>query len=377
MKVLRGGPRPDADAARRRFLSCLRSKTARYNELRYRARLTEDYLYEEMTRVIEGRGIATKQEYLAVTRHGRKRQLQPRARVLLWEVYEEYRAACDGGPEPVADWDWILKLARDRVREQPPEMRYEAIVVDEAQDISEVGVRFLLELLEGGAAGRLMLVGDAGQRIYPGGYRLTDLGLEIRGRSFPLTVCYRSTDEIMRAVAALGRFVSTEEFGEDGLRSLATSTVRSGPRPGLHEFRRVEDEVAWLLGQLDPDDPAMDGTAILTFSNKDVDRLRDLIVGAGLGCVRLDDYHGRSVPGVKVGTYHRAKGLEFERLFLPGLDASFPYGDRNDIEEIIKTASLLYVAMSRARDRLELSYAGMPSQFLEPVTEFCDVERPS
>ena len=66
-----------------------------------------------------------------------------------------------------------------------------------------------------------MLIGDSGQRIYPGGYRLTDLGLETRGRSFALDVCYRSTDEIMQAVGALGQFLSTEEFGDDGLRSLA------------------------------------------------------------------------------------------------------------------------------------------------------------
>jgi hypothetical protein len=61
-----------------------------------------------------------------------------------------------------------------------------------------------------------MLIGDAGQRIYPGGYRLSELGLEIRGRSFPMTVCYRSTDEIMQVVGSLGQFVSTEEFGADG-----------------------------------------------------------------------------------------------------------------------------------------------------------------
>jgi ATP-dependent exoDNAse (exonuclease V) beta subunit len=69
--------------------------------------------------------------------------------------------------------------------------------------------RLSLELLEGGSTGRILVVGDAGQRIYPGGWRLADLGLEIRGRSFALSVCYRSTDEIMQAVGALGRFIST------------------------------------------------------------------------------------------------------------------------------------------------------------------------
>jgi superfamily I DNA/RNA helicase len=375
MAVLgRGTVRPDHDAAKSRFAACLRRVPERYNLLRFRGRFTEEYLWEEVTRVIEGRGLESNGAYLALARHGRRRQMAPALRAALWGVYEEYRRACDSGPEPVADWDWILKLALDRVRDDGERTRYAAIVVDEAQDISEVGVRFLVNLLEGGSSGRLMLLGDGAQRIYPGGYRLSELGLEVRGRSFPLTVCYRSTDEIMQAVAALGRSISTEDFGEDGLRSLATSTRRVGPRPGLHAFKTAQEEVDWVLGQLDPDDLALDGTAILAFSNREVDRWQDLITGAGLGCVRLDKYSGRPVPGVKVGTFHRAKGLEFGRLFLPGLDAAFPYGDKSDLEALLMAASVLYVAMSRARDRLDISYAGMPSLLLEPVASYCDAE---
>jgi superfamily I DNA/RNA helicase len=141
----------------------------------------------------------------------------------------------------------------------------------------------------------------------------------------------------------------------------------------MQSFTTDADETAWILGQLDPDDPTIDGTAILAFTNRQVNDWRDRLADAGIGCVRLDDYHGRSIPGVKVGTYHRAKGLEFERIFLPALDASFPYGDRNDPDEIISKGSLLYVAMSRARDRLHISFSGAPSMYLEPVKEYCDL----
>lgn len=378
MKVLNeaGGFRVDEKGARSRFDRVLASKPERAKQLLQGARFTADYLWEEVTRVIEGRGITAKAEYLAVARVGRKRQMPALVRSLVWELYQDYRAACEQG-DAVADWNWVLKLALDRVREGGPRQRYAAIVVDEAQDITEVGVRFLLELLEGGASGRLMLIGDSGQRIYPGGYRLSDLGLEIRGRSFPLTVCYRSTDEIMRAVGALGRYLSPEEFGDDGLRSLATSTVRFGPKPVLRTFANPVAETSWVISQLDPDDPTMDATAILAFTNNDVREWRRRLTDAGIGSVGLDEYKGRPLPGVKVGTYHRAKGLEFERIFLPGLNSTYPLGDRNDPDEIIEKGSLLYVAMSRARDRLVLSYTGEPSMYLEPVGPLCDtgVER--
>ncbi len=97
------------------------------------------------------------------------------------------------------------------------------------------------------------------------------------------------------------------------------------------------------------------------------------VAGSRIGSVGLGDYRGRAVPGVKVGTYHRAKGLEFKRLYLPGLNNSYSFGDRNDPDEMIEKGSLLYVAMSRARDDLDLSYAGRPSMFLEALVPFVDV----
>jgi superfamily I DNA/RNA helicase len=374
MKAL-GASRPhvDAAAAHRRFVRVLHGNPDRYRQLSGGARLSDDYLWEEFTRVIEGRGLTRRVEYLGLQRHGRKRAIAALVRGLIWDVYEEYRAACDQGPEPVVDWDRVLQLALAHVKAQPVADRYSAIIVDEAQDISEVGVRFLLELFEGGATGRIMLLGDAGQRIYPGGYRLAELGLEIRGRSFPMTVCYRSTDEIMQAVGSLGQFVSTEEFGADGVRGLSLSTVRSGTRPRLHVFMLEADEINWLMSQLDRDDPELDGSAILVFTNRLAEAWRSRLREAGIGSVALDVYSGRPIPGVKVGTYHRAKGLEFKHLFLPHLDDSFPRGDQNDPDELIEAGSLLYVAMSRARDDLNLSYAGKPSMFIEALLPNVDV----
>ena len=313
----------DEEAAKRKFRERLTADPVRYRQLRTGAGFSDDYLWEEVTRVIIGRGVDSSDGYRALRRIGRKRPMPAMIRSLVWDVYQEYLDACKQG-EGVLDWNLMLRVALEQVREHGPQQRYAAIVVDEAQDITEVGVRFLLELLDGGSSGRLMLVGDSGQRIYPGGYRLSDLGLETRGRSFALDVCYRSTDEIMQAVGALGQFLSTDEFGDDGLRSVGASTVRSGPRPVLRSFDTSEDEEGWVIDQLDPDDPAIDSTAILVFTNRAVRHWRKALEIAGIGSVGLDEYAGRPVPGVKVGTYHRAKGLEFERLFLPGLDAGFP-----------------------------------------------------
>jgi superfamily I DNA/RNA helicase len=74
---------------------------------------------------------------------------------------------------------------------------------------------------------------------------------------------------------------------------------------------------------------------------------------------------------VRVGTFHRAKGLEFKVVFVVGVqryptpqrknESVSEFEDRTDLE-----LSALFVAMTRAREVLELISTGKPS---EPVDE--------
>jgi hypothetical protein len=303
---------PDWNAARARFDRCMAGNPGRAARLRS-AGFDVGYLWQEATRVIEGRGVTNLETYLAMDRHGRKRAMQPETRRLVWDLYQEYREACEQLPTPLADPERVLQLALDAVRKEPTGRPYEAIVVDEAQDLTEVGVKLLLELLVDGPNGRLLLVGDHAQRVYAGGYRLTDVGVDVRGRSTTLRVCYRSTDEIMQVVAALGRELSADDFGEDGLSSLASSTVRNGAAPALQRFRTTEDEVQWLLGDLKASED-LSSLAILVPTNARVDEWASRLRTAEVPHIRLENYAGRSVPGVKIGTYARSKGLEFKRV---------------------------------------------------------------
>jgi len=84
--------------------------------------------------------------------------------------------------------------------------------------------------------------------------------------------------------------------------------------------------------------------------------------------------------GVTLMTAHLAKGLEFDAVFLPGLEENlFPHARANvQNEDLEEERRLLYVAMTRARKRLFLSHAGFrrlrgellpnpPSRFLEEI----------
>lgn len=90
--------------------------------------------------------------------------------------------------------------------------------------------------------------------------------------------------------------------------------------------------------------------------------------------------------GVKLMTIHASKGLEFDYVFITGLEAGlFPHEKINEAkEDSEEERRLFYVALTRARKKIYLTYAGIrtifgaqqvnvPSEFIEDIdSEFIE-----
>jgi DNA helicase-2/ATP-dependent DNA helicase PcrA len=83
---------------------------------------------------------------------------------------------------------------------------------------------------------------------------------------------------------------------------------------------------------------------------------------------RRYDPGSREVRGVHLLTYHRAKGLEFDAVFLPRLDEKeLPTRLARTEEERQEERRLLYVGITRARRFLAVTWSRDPSPFLSEL----------
>ncbi len=72
--------------------------------------------------------------------------------------------------------------------------------------------------------------------------------------------------------------------------------------------------------------------------------------------------------GVHLLTYHAAKGLEFELVFLPRLEErELPAKQAKTDEQIAEERRLLYVGITRAKRELVVTWVKKPSRFLEEL----------
>ena len=355
-----GGNRKIADASRRKAL--IREI---WGKRRHRLDgLTEIGLEEELDHMIIGRSITEFDEYTAVLRAGRGTRLPAEARAAVWEAYEEY--ARQMGRAGLTYWPELRRDALMALRDGRATKRYAAIVADEAQDLGQTTVHMLAEMAGGLPEPNLTLVGDGQQAIYPGGFSLLQLGIDVRGRATVLRTNWRNTYWIWVAARS---FIEGELF-DDLDEELALGRddeesplpMREGRPPGLWTAPR--GEAASLAAEIvrealelgsDPGD-----TVVLAPTNTQASALRSALGKAGVPNDDLADYVGVHKPVVWVGTFHRAKGLEFKHVVVTGLSRGAWPPRRPGLDPAARKEArardmrAAFVAMTRARDRLDV-----------------------
>ena len=136
--------------------------------------------------------------------------------------------------------------------------------------------------------------------------------------------------------------------------------------------------IAWV-GQLQASGVDPKDIGILAKTNDLVRETAEALSNAGLPnyLLRPRQAEERSKPGVRLGTMHRAKGLEFDSVAIVGLnDGIVPFkrelDEASDAAEkrrvVARERSLVHVAATRAKRRLYVSSSGNLSNIVERKT---------
>ncbi|MEU2165869.1 UvrD-helicase domain-containing protein [Streptomyces sp. NPDC019208] len=364
-----------------------------------------EFLDWEFKHVILAQGCGTDHMYFRAERKGRGVLQRPQRRKV-WELVQRYRAHLDREHRTthalVADeaaraegWRMAKVTAQARYKAEHGgldlihreagsgmwlKLRYRHVVVDEAQDLSASHWRMLRAMVTPGP-NDIFLVGDAHQRIYAHQVVLGRLGISTPGRaSRRLTLNYRTTREILGSAHGL---ITGEQFDDlddgrdtlDGYRSVLTGLAPQYWR--APDWQTEMRAIAALLRERhDRYGTPYAAMAVGVPSRDAVTQLAVTLADEQYG-IRACEI-GRDIPSgidaVRIGTLHGFKGLEFQRVFLAGVSEGLVPHQRIETyrhdqteryrQEEQRSRSLLFVAATRARDELVITWSGRASRFL-------------
>lgn len=337
------------------------------------------FVQDEIRDVIETLDLASFADYATAQRVGRGRRLSRSERKKIWEAFETYQKRLASSQQ--TDFLQMVRSCRQLVVSGKIKTRYASVIIDEAQDFHAQELR-LLQALVPQAENSLLIMGDGRQRIYPGGYSLDKIGIDVEGRVFSLRRNYRNTAQILAAAAAV-----LEGGQADGLQGVAeqsqSMTLYFGERPKLYletnataaTARACEVVEAIRDGSLGPGPIEPEEIAVFAVSNTTLENsLSPALQARGIDVHLLKGNADEEDPnGVCLATMHRAKGLEFKACVVVGIGANeFPpsfiskiQDEQKRQEETERYRRLLHVAMSRARDVLVLVGVGEVSGMLQ------------
>ncbi|HEX5354274.1 MAG TPA: 3'-5' exonuclease [Rhodanobacteraceae bacterium] len=333
---------------------------------------SDAFLRSEWNDVVDAWQLRSWEAYRDVQRLGRRTRLPENRRETLWAIYADLLARLETEGK-ITRAGMFARLADELARrDRPP---YDFAVVHESQDINVAQLRFLAAL-GGDRPNGLFFAGDLGQRIFQQPFSWKSQGVDIRGRARTLHVNYRTSHQIrMHADHLLDPVVADVDGNQEERRG--TVSVFNGPEPEVHTFDDATEESAavgeWLAARASEGMPPNE-MAVFVRSHAELDRAQESVNASGMGCQILDE-RVRTEPGkVAISTMHLAKGLEFRVVTVMACDDEVipsqtridAIADDADLEEVYNTERhLLYVACTRARDRLWVSG-------VEPVSEFVD-----
>jgi DNA helicase II / ATP-dependent DNA helicase PcrA len=220
------------------------------------------------------------------------------------------------------------------------------LLIDEMQDYTPIQYAIIKKLFQC----KMTIMGDRNQSITPHRGSTSDLIHSVfsDAQCMELVNSYRSTYEIIefsRMISPDINILPVERHGEE-VSLIDCKTEES-------ELKRILD----IIKKYDQNNGL--SVAILCKSQSQAERLYENLRKKSDLINMLGYSDNKFLDGIIITSIHMAKGLEFDHVLIPQVNSKNYHTalDRN----------LLYVACTRAMHKLEISFSGAPSDFLQGV----------
>ena len=220
----------------------------------------------------------------------------------------------------------------------------------------------------------MFFAGDIGQRIFQQPFSWKGLGIDVRGRSVTLKVNYRTSPKFASPPIGCFRGRSVTSFEDE---RAGTISVFDGPEPEVLLAKDTAAEgaaaAAFLKAVLEAG-IAPTEIGIFVRSEAELPRAKAAADTAELATRTIAE---RARPDAALlGTMNLAKALEFRAVLVMACDEGVipstariaDVADEFELDEVMATErQLLYVELTRARDRAFVSGVLPGSEFLEDL----------
>lgn len=337
--------------------------------------LPPEFYREEWERVVQSQAISTAGEYMKASRVGRGVRLNRKMRKAVWSVFEEYRTLLnENGLREPAD---AMRDARLLIESGNEPLPYRSVIVDEAQDMGFQAFMLIRQIVPEGK-NDLFITGDAHQRIYRHKVILGQCGINIMGRGKKLKINYRTTDEIRSWAVSLLKDVPIDDLDGGTDDQKGYKSLLHGAHPEIKIFPGFQEEVDYIADYLKSVGvrvSSLKGACLVARTNSLVTQYQNALIQKGIDVypIKRSEAEDRSMPGVRLATMHRVKGLEFDHVIIAGVNEGIvPFentaSDSSDstVRQNLETneRALLYVSATRSKKEVLITAFGKAGKFI-------------
>jgi hypothetical protein len=322
----------------------------------------ETYIRQELDWIRSAVPPLQRDEYLTLERKSRKFPISADRRRDLLQGLDGWEAKMRA--VGVIDYLGLTSALAAHVDKIKP--GYTSILVDEAQDFGTTELS-IVRLLVPAGPNDIFLCGDVAQTILPKHRSLPDAGIKSLTRE-RIQQNYRNSREILAAAYdLLKKNLHEELFESSDLEILDPRFANfSGPVPVALAADALQSEIAYARSYADTRlklGARSVCVAFAGFSSRDITEF-----ARQCGVTALDGAYDPSAGSLVFSDLEQTKGYEFEVLIVVNCCEHVLPAVDSPSEEEFRDICKLYVAMTRARRELVLSFHGSASRWIKAVS---------